>query len=152
MENNICSSRTWSALGQRENKLGILLYQRLGFLLFTIDLAWIWTQWTAPQSPERDITDRNINTHTFLGSKDDKIPGSLSNLDIKVSEEAWLPRTLIHLEFQHHRIPESEDPNKIWTLRSSVSTKITGRTGYNQTYRGQGAHEIIRCWEASIRT
>jgi hypothetical protein len=37
-------------------------------------------------------------------------------------------------------------------VRSSDSTGITGRTGPNHLYQGQGALEIIRWWEASVRT
>jgi hypothetical protein len=60
-----------------------------------------------------------------------------------------------------HRISASQDPRitgsqRKWDsqrkLRSYDSTEITGRTGYNQIYQGQGTLEIIRWQEASIRT
>jgi hypothetical protein len=89
-----------------------------------------WNSVDSPTVPERYITDRGTNTHRILGSKDYRIPGAWSHQDIKMSEDAWLPITQTHPGPQHHRIPEWEDPNKSVTLRSSVSTGITGRTGY----------------------
>ena len=65
-----------------------------------------------------------------------RIPGAWSHQDLRVSEAAWHPGTLAHSESQDHRILESQDSRDSWTLRSSDTTRITGRTGFSQIYRG----------------
>jgi hypothetical protein len=97
-------------------------------------------------------TSRHSNTPMILGSEDPKIPEAWSNQDLRISGEAWLPRTLTYPQSQHHRIPESQNHKESWILRSSDSTGITGRTGSNQIYGGNWALEIIIWQEASIRT
>jgi hypothetical protein len=94
-------------------------------------------------------TSRYSNTPRILESQDPRslvTPGSQGLSGSLNAKDSDTP------ESQHHRIPESQDHKESWTLRSSDSTEITGRTDSNQIYRGQGALEIIRWWEASIRT
>jgi hypothetical protein len=63
-----------------------------------------------------------------------------------------VPRTLTHPEYLNHRILESQNHRESWTLRRYDSSRITGRTGSNQIYRGQGSCKIIRWQEASLKT
>ena len=98
----------------------------------------------SPRALREGSTRRCSSTLRITGLQDPRIPGAWSHQELRVSEEAWLLRTLTHPESQVHRIPESQDPRESWTLRSPESTGITGRTGSNQIYWGQQALEIIR--------
>lgn len=105
-----------------------------------------------PTVPRGGTTSRHFNTPRILGFQDPRNPGAWSHQDLRVSEEAWLPRTLTHPESQDPRIPESQDHRESWTLGSSDSTRIIGRTSSNQIYWGQQALEIIRWQDTVIRT
>jgi hypothetical protein len=102
----------------------------------------------SPMVPRGGTTSRHPNMPRILGFQDPRI---LVHQDLRVSEEAWVPRTLTHTESQVHRSPESQDHRESWTL-SSDSTKIIGRTRSYQIYWGQRAFGILRWQEARIRT
>ena len=81
-----------------------------------------------------------------------RITGSqeLGHTRISRSQRQLDSQELRHI--QDHRIPKSQDHRDSLILRSSDTTRITRRTGSSQTLLGQVALEIIRWWEASIRT
>jgi hypothetical protein len=64
---------------------------------------WLWStlvlnsaEWRTV--PRGGIPSRHSNTPRILGSLDPRIPGARSHQGLRVSEEAWLPRTLTHPE------------------------------------------------------
>jgi hypothetical protein len=104
-----------------------------------IPSSWCWSTLVSnsvesPMAPRRGSTSRRSNMPRILGSQDPRVPGAWSHQDLRVSEEARLPRTLTHSESQDHRIPESQH-RESWTLRSSDSIRITGKTGSNHIWR-----------------
>ena len=136
------------ACASRIRDTGNLPIQRLGSFLSV--LVYLGFEHNGqPSVPREGNTSRCCNMYRILGVQDPSIPGAWSHQDLGVSEKAWLPRTLTLPESQVHRIPGTWES---WTLRSSESTGITGRTGSNQIYWGQWALEIIRSQEAIIRT
>jgi hypothetical protein len=84
--------------------------------------------------PRGDTTSRHCNTARILGFQDPRITGAWSHQDIRVSEEALLPKILTYPESEDHRFIESQDHRESWTLRSPESTGIPGRVGSNQIY------------------
>jgi hypothetical protein len=99
-----------------------------------------------------DTTSSHCNKPRILGFQDPRTTGALSHQDPRISEEAWLPRTLTYPESQVHRSLESQDHWESWTLRSPESTWNIGKKDSYQVYWGQKALEIIRWQEASVRT
>jgi hypothetical protein len=106
----------------------------------------------SPRALREGSTRRCSSTLRITGLQDPRIPGAWSQQDLRVPEAAWLPGTLTHPESQDHRILESQDHTDSCTLRSSDLTRITGRIGSSQIKQGQGALEIIRWQESSLRT
>jgi hypothetical protein len=76
----------------------------------------------------------HCNTSRIIGFQDPRKTGSWSLQDLRVSEEAWLLKTLTHPESQDHKSQESQDHRESWTLRSPESIGIKGRTGSKQIY------------------
>ena len=99
-----------------------------------------------PHDPQR--TSRHCHMSKSLGIQDTRIPGAWSHQDIR----CLTAKSLTQPEYQIHRRPESQDRRQSWTRRSSESTGIIGRAGYNQIYWGHQDLEINRCQEASVRT
>lgn len=138
--NTSVPKQLWQACDSRSKDTRVLPDQLCGFLL--IGAGILWFQHTTV--PREDTTSRHCNKPRILGFQDPRITGAWSHQDLRVSEEAWVPRTLTHPESQVHRSPESQDHRGSWTLRSPESTRIIGRTGSNQIYWGQQALEMIR--------
>jgi hypothetical protein len=97
-----------------------------------------------PVSPQGGTTSRGCNTPRILGFQDTSIPGAWSHQDLRVSEEAWLPRTLTHPESQHHRIMEAQDHRKdrlqsdILRASSTWDNHMAGGKHKNRSNRNQG--------------
>jgi hypothetical protein len=143
-EHNTCSKQIVTGLWQQEQGHGSPC---LNSGSVPSDLCWYTLVSNTPENPtfpRGDTTSRHCNMPWILGFQDPRITGAWSHQDLRVSEEAWLPRTLTHPESQVHRIPESQDQKESWTLRSPESTGITRRTGSNNIYWGQQTFEIIR--------
>jgi hypothetical protein len=86
----------------------------------------------SPTAPRGGSNPRHFNTARITGSQEPRIPRAWSHQDLRVPEAAWLPGTLTHPESLDHRIPESQDHRDSWTMKSSDTTRITGRTGSSQ--------------------
>jgi hypothetical protein len=97
-----------------------------------VDLGWAQTLQPVPQYPEEAPLPGALTCPGTTGCQDPRIWGAWSHQDL--------------------RVPESQDHRDDWILRSSDTAKITGRTGSSQVKGRQAALEIIRWWEASIRT
>ena len=84
--------------------------------------------------PRGSSTPRLSNTPRIIGSQHPRIPGACLHQDLRVPEAAWLTGTLTYPGDQDHRIPKSQDPRESWILRSSDTTRNTGRTNSSQIY------------------
>ena len=134
MECHICSKTIVRGLCQQEQG-----HRKPTRPAARVASGWHWSTLVSnsadsPMVPRGVTTSRCCNTPRILGFQDPRIPGAWSHQDLRVTEEAWLLRTLTHLECQVYRILESQDHRESWTLRSSESTRNTGRTSSNQIY------------------
>ena len=100
------------------------------------------TRWPDPQAPEEAplpgaLAHPGSQDHSLVTPGPQGLRGSLN------SRDSDTPRIS---GSQNHRITGSQNS---WTLRSSDSTRMIGRTGSSQIYLAQEELEIIRWWEES---
>jgi hypothetical protein len=163
----IQSCGTWDSLKEAENRPD-QGHKSLPVSTNTVS-PWVLSQRTPPQSLEDFPRSLRTTEQTApCSSKQTPLPGtvtgpgslttgsqdkrSLVTPVLQGLRGIWLPRTLTHPDFQVHRSPQAKDHRESWTLRSSESTGIIGKTGSNQIYWGQQVLEIIRWKEAIVRT
>jgi hypothetical protein len=100
---NICSKPILMGLCQQEQNHRGTVDQLFRFLLGNNGIPGFGTQQRAPTVPRGDATSRCCNIPRILGFQYTRIPGAWSHEDLRVSEEAWFPRTLTNPESQVHR-------------------------------------------------
>jgi hypothetical protein len=149
VEHNICSNRTGSAWGQLEHRC-----RNHSWRVAQVPSGQCWSTLGSnsvenPKVPRGGITSRHSNKLKILGYQD---PRSLVTAGSQCHRGILTAKNSDTLRISESQDPNSQDHKESYTLRSSTLTGITGKTGSNQIYWHQGALEIIRGWQASIRS